>query len=234
MILEVNHVNGWYTKDKHIIEDVHFQVEAGKIYALLGTNGAGKTTLLHILTSIHSQYSGEIYVCGEKLTPDNIVRLKQQRYFIPDHPDLFDEMSPLAFMEFVHGLYGKTFDIQRFQQLCGAFAFETYVHQKISTLSLGNRQKTALINGLLLQCPLLIMDEPLVGLDVVAIETFYQELRAYVAQGNSALLSTHLFQVVDSVCDEAFILHQGKIKDHVVVNKQRSMKETFFRVIEHE
>lgn len=234
MLLKVNHLNGWYTKDMPIIDDVHLQVEEGKIYALLGSNGSGKTTLLHILTSIHGQYSGEIYYCGEKLTPSNAMRLKQQRYFIPDHPDLFDEMSPLAFMEFVHRLYDRRLDMHRLQDLSRKFMFEKFVHHKINTLSLGNRQKTALINALLLQCPLLIMDEPLVGLDIVSIETFYQELRAYVVQGNSVLLSTHLFQVVESVCDEVFILHQGKIKDCVTVSKERSIKEKFFQVIRNE
>ncbi|BFH14132.1 ABC transporter ATP-binding protein [Paenibacillus melissococcoides] len=234
MILEVNHLHGWYTKKKPVIEDVHLRIEEGSICALLGANGAGKTTLLHILASIHSQYSGEIRYCGEKLTPGNSLRLKRHRYFIPDHPELFDEMPSIAFMELVHRLYGKRLDTDRLAELCAAFSFDAFLHRKIGALSLGNRQKTALINALLLQCPLLIMDEPLVGLDAVAIETFYRELRAYAAQGNAVLLSTHLFPIVDRLCDQAFILHQGTIEECVTISERRSVKERFFRVIGHD
>ncbi|SHE12839.1 ABC transporter ATP-binding protein [Chlamydia abortus] len=234
MILETHRLTGWYTKNKPVINEVHLQFEGGKVYALLGANGADKTTLLHILTSIHGQYSGEIRYCGEKLTSGNEMRLKRYRCFIPDHPDLFDEMSPLGFIEFVHRLYGTTPDSARLAELCGTFSFDQFLHQKIGSLSLGNRQKTALINALLLRCPLLILDEPLVGLDAVAIESFYRELRTYVTQGNAVLLSTHLFPIVDRICDEAFILHGGTIQESVTVSRNHSVQETFFRVIGHE
>ncbi|WP_339321753.1 ABC transporter ATP-binding protein [Paenibacillus sp. FSL W8-0194] len=234
MILETRHVTGWYTKHAPVIRQVNLKIEPGKVYALLGANGAGKTTLLNVLASIHGQYSGEVRYCGEKLTGKNDKRVKRYRYFIPDHPALFDEMSPLAFMDFVHRLYGKTVDSPRLAALCETFGFETFLHRKIGALSLGNRQKTALINGLLLECPLLILDEPLVGLDAVAIERIYGELRAYAKRGNAVLLSTHLFPIVSRICDEALILHQGTIRETVAVNGEEQVKAAFFRVIGHE
>lgn len=234
MILETNDVTGWYAKNAPVIREVNLNIEAGTVYALLGANGAGKTTLLNILASIHGQYSGEIRYCGERLTGTREKRVKRYRYFIPDHPALFDEMSPFAFMDFVHRLYGKTLDSARLAALCETFGFDSFLHRKIGALSLGNRQKTALITGLLLQCPLLILDEPLVGLDAVAIERFYGELRDYAERGNAVLLSTHLFPIVGRICDKALILHQGTIRETVAVDGEESAKEAFFRVIGHE
>ena len=90
------------------------------------------------------------------------------------------------------------------------------------------RQKAAIICGFLLDVPLLILDEPLVGLDAIGIERFYEEIRKYAARGNSVIFSTHLLEVVEEICDKVIILDDGIIKKCVYSDGEKSLKDEFF------
>lgn len=229
-MFKIENLKAWYTNDRLILKNINFEIENGIICGLLGVNGAGKTTLLNSICGIHENYSGNILI-------DNVVIKKndrdgkKKRYFIPDHPVLFNELSGYSYIELVHKLYDKDLDEERLKYYCERFNFEKYINQTMGSLSLGNRQKAAIICGFLLDVPLLILDEPLVGLDAIGIERFYEEIRKYAARGNSVIFSTHLLEVVEEICDKVIILDDGIIKKCVYSDGEKSLKDEFFKVI---
>ncbi|SHH42113.1 ATP-binding cassette domain-containing protein [Tepidibacter thalassicus] len=232
-MIQIKNLKAWYKKNEFILKDININIDSGLIFGLLGVNGAGKTTFLNCLTGIHNKFEGEIYLNNDNFIK-NPIGFKRNRYFIPDYPILFEEMSGFNYIEFVHNLYKKYLNLEKLYYYCELFSFNNYINKKIQTLSLGNKQKIAIICGLLLDTPLLILDEPLVGLDIVSIDNFYKEMKNYVKRGNSIIFSSHLIEVINSVCDKVAILDEGRIKKIITINEDTNIKTVFFKVTKNE
>nr|WP_295972982.1 ABC transporter ATP-binding protein [uncultured Bacillus sp.] len=237
-VLDIQELSVWYEENNFILEDIHLSLEKGHVYGLLGVNGAGKTTLLNTLTGVNRSFKGRFEVAGIEIGPETSINQwhesKKKRYFAADYPLLFTEITARQYVEFVHKIYQKVFKEHEFLQLAKEFHFMQYVDRRITELSLGNRQKIVLITGLLLQAPLFILDEPLVGLDVEAIEVFYQRIKEYSRGGGTVLFSSHLLEVVQRFCDQAIILHNKRILSIVELNENIDLHKEFFEVIANE
>ncbi|MBC8062524.1 MAG: ABC transporter ATP-binding protein [Clostridiaceae bacterium] len=231
MCLEVINLRSRYIKEKYVLDGVTFTAQKGKVNAILGINGAGKTTLLNILAGIHENYDGEIFIDGKRIHEARSLEVKRKKFYIGDEAILFDEMSALQFIEYIHVIYKRKIDEVRLRELAEAFNFEKYLFEDCGKLSLGNRQKTLLITALLIQCEILILDEPLLGLDVMAIENFYKEIRNYAKEGRIVIFSTHIIEVVNNISDKVFLLDKGRIKESFDVGDQVNIKAKFFEVI---
>lgn len=231
-LLEIKNVSVWYQKEKNILDDVNFNVGQGVIVGLLGKNGQGKTTLLNTITGIHTDYSGEISICES--TGIRNIGVKRKRFFVPDHPILFDEMTGKCYIEFLHQIYQKPWDENSYNYYAQLFEYGKFAQQSIKTLSLGNMQKTTLIAAFMIRTPLLLLDEPLVGLDVMAIENFYSEINEYIKEGNSVIFSTHLIEIIEKICTEVAILHNKRIIKRIELNGSCNVREEFNKVIASE
>ncbi len=233
MCLKVKNLIFSYIKGKNVLAGADFEAEKGKVSAILGVNGAGKTTLLNILAGIYTSYGGEVFVDGELISKKNVMKIKRKFFFIGDEPILFEEMTALQFIKYIHAIYKKNLDYGRLTQLSQKFQFEKYLCIDCGKLSLGNRQKALIITALLLQCEILILDEPLVGLDVMAIEIFYDEIRSYAGDGRIVIFSTHIIEVVSNACDNVFVLDKGRIRDSFEVTDEIDIKSKFFEVLNY-
>lgn len=233
-MLEINNFNCWYSKEKVVLNNINLKLNRGEIVALLGKNGAGKTTLLNSIVGLHKNWDGVIKLEGKVLSKDMNIENKKDRYYIGDKVELLEELTSMEFMNFIHHIYNKKLDKDRLNYYAKIFDFESYINEKIQKLSLGNKQKVALITGFLINAPLFILDEPLVGLDVMAIETFYKEAKNYVRQGNTMLFSTHIIDVINNIGDGVYILDKSTIEGPFKINKDSNLREMFFKVIEND
>lgn len=231
IVLEATNINSWYNINENVLNNIDFSLEKGKIVALLGVNGSGKTTLINTIVGIHKNFRGSIKINNDNKI--NSTKVKRDRFFISDTPMIFIHMTAMEYIKFLHLIYKKKIDIKRLNELIELFEFSKYIDVNNDELSLGNKQKVLLIVAFMLNCPLLILDEPLVGLDVLAIENFYNEVKKYVSKGNTVLLSTHLIELVENVCDQAIIIDKSKIVDKFNC-EDINIKSHFFEVISNE
>lgn len=229
-ILEIQDLSIWYDKDKMIVDNLSLDVEGGQIIGLLGRNGQGKSTLLNTISALHKDYHGEIKINGQS----DIFSLdtKKNRFYIQDNPAMFEEISPEKYFKLLHSLYEKPFDTVRLEYYKKVFQFEDYYDKRISTLSLGNRKKTNIIGALLLQTPLLILDEPLNGLDIMAVDVLYQELKDYAQNGGAVIFSTHIIDVLPQVCTHVAILEEHNIKKYLKIENDTDLRKAFKEVIQ--
>lgn len=214
-----------------IIDHLDLNVESGRIIGLLGRNGQGKTTLLNTIAALHKPYSGSIRINNS--SDIESIDTKTMRYYIQDNPVLFEELSPRKYFMLLHQLYGKQFDSALMEYYSDKFSFNDYCYKRISTLSLGNRKKTHVIGALMLKTPLLILDEPLNGLDIVSVDVLYGELKEYAAKGNAVIFSTHIIDVLPQVCTDVAILEDRKIRYNSLMTPGINLRNIFNDVINY-
>lgn len=147
---------------------------------------------------------------------------------------MFEEISPEKYFLLLHNLYGKAFDPKKLEYYNQIFQFEEYCDQRISTLSLGNRKKTNIIGALMLQAPLLILDEPLNGLDIMSVDVLFKELKEYAKNGNAVIFSTHIIDVLPQVCTDVAILENHQIEKYIRVDESTDLRKAFHDVIQAE
>lgn len=231
MILAIKNLVAWYEKDKNILEGVELQIEAGSVVGVLGKNGQGKSTLLNTIMGIHENYKGSIIINGESAI--STTKVKRLRYYVQDIPILFDEMSPMSYFTMLHNVYRKVFQKELCEAYAEKFEFTRFLNTKIGNLSLGNRQKVVIIGGFLIKAPLLVLDEPLVGLDVTAIEQFYEELRLYADQEHAVIFTSHIIDALEHVCTKVIFLNDKRIVHETGLEKGIDLREEFNKVIGH-
>ena len=193
------------------VDHLGFDVRAGEILGFLGPNGAGKTTTLRMCAGLLAPDSGRVEVGGISLT-DEPLRARTRMGFVPDRPFLYDRLTAREFLEFVAALYalepGEA--DRRASQLLDRLDLAPVAEDLIETYSFGMRQKTAVAAALLHDPPLLMLDEPLLGLDPRAARTLKDLLRERSARGLGVLISTHQLEVVERLCDRVVLLHHGR------------------------
>jgi ABC-2 type transport system ATP-binding protein len=189
-----------------------FKVYPGEIYGLLGPNGAGKTTTIKAIIGLIEPTSGTVTVQG--FNPENnSIEVKSRIGYVAEKPILYDSLSPRDFLEFVASIRKidqKTVN-HIITQLGDAFDVAKYFDVPIATLSTGMKQKIALIASLIHQPPLLLLDEPLSGLDAKTSRIVKDLLWLHVKKGGAVLFSTHIMEVAEHICTRIGIIHQGRI-----------------------
>ena len=198
--------------DKLAVEGLDFVLNSGEIFGLLGPNGAGKTTTFKMIVGLLTPTSGLIRIGGTVLA-DDPVRAKQKVGFVPDTPLLYDKLTAREFIHFVGDLYGVSHETaeRRGMELLKLFDLEPNRDDLIDSFSHGMKQKTALAAALVHRPRLLILDEPTVGLDPKSARLIKNILRQLTDQGVTVLLSTHILEIAESMCDRIGIIGQGKL-----------------------
>lgn len=196
---------------KKILDGIQLDVKKGEILGFVGANGAGKTTTLHIITSILESDTGSVEING--LTKEDGLDYKKQFFFIPDTLDVFKNISGYDWILFLMKLYDRE-DVERLKEYINQFAMEEVIFNPMGTYSYGMMHKMALIAAFTINPPIIIMDEPINGLDPNAVVIFKETLKKYVAEGGTIFFSTHLLDVAEKICTTIAILKEGKIILH--------------------
>jgi ABC-2 type transport system ATP-binding protein len=194
------------------VDGVDLVVPRGKIFGFLGPNGAGKTTTIRMITGVLLPTSGRILIGGDDLAsePENA---KRRMGYIPDRPYLYEKLSGGEFLRFVAGLWGtdgQTTD-ERAQRLLALFNLSEWQDELVESYSHGMRQKLLISSALIHQPELIVVDEPMVGLDPRSARILKDLLRTYVGNGGTVFLSSHTLEVVEVLCDAIAIIHEGNI-----------------------
>lgn len=194
------------------VDSLDLRVEAGSIYALLGPNGAGKTTSLRMVVGLEMPDSGSISVCGI----DALARpleAKARVAWLPDEPLLYDKLMPLEYLAFVAGLWNVPASLAepRAAELLATLGLEAKAGARCESLSRGMRQKVALAGALIHDPDLLILDEPLTGLDAAAARVVKDMLRARAQAGKTVILTTHILEVAERLADGIGIIRAGRL-----------------------
>ncbi|MFX0105038.1 MAG: NosD domain-containing protein [Candidatus Hodarchaeota archaeon] len=198
--------------DVKAVNGISFDVRRGEIFGLLGPNGAGKTTTLKLLLGLLEPNEGEMEIFG--LNPeDDELQIKHRVGYVSEEPLIFESLTPKELFDFIASVRGldETVTTKLIKNYLDSLtAIECY-DELIASLSHGNKQKIQVIAAILHKPDLLILDEPLSGLDTKSVKVVKSILEFYIKQGGSVLFSTHIMEIAQDLCDRIGIIHRGKI-----------------------
>jgi sodium transport system ATP-binding protein len=194
----------------HAVRDLTLEVSRGEVYALLGPNGAGKTTALRCLTGLLQPSAGSVQIDGIDLAAQP-GEARRRFAYLSSSMGLYARLSArelVAFFGELHGLAGTALD-ERVETMVGLFGLEDFADRLCGKLSTGQRQRVALARALVHDPPVLILDEPTLGLDVLSGQTIHEFIRRERERGKAILLSTHQMEEVELLADRMGILSRG-------------------------
>lgn len=194
------------------VRDLDLTVPRGQIFGFLGPNGAGKTTTIRMIAGVLLPTSGRITVGGDDLAADP-VGAKSRIGYVPDRPYLYEKLTGGEFLRFVSGLWGcdGRESEERARRLMELFDLSDWQDELLESYSHGMRQKILISSALVHQPELIVVDEPMVGLDPKAARILKDLFRTYVDNGGTVFLSSHTLEVVEVLCDLLAIIHQGRV-----------------------
>ena len=194
------------------VDDISLTVSRGEIYGFLGPNGAGKTTTIRILAGLSLPTSGEVRIDGIDISSDGL-RAKAMTGYVPDRPYLYEKLTARELLQFVANLYRKEWrDCEaRAIDLLRYFDIAEWIDARIENLSHGMKQKLVIVSALVHDPALLVIDEPMVGLDALAQKQVKLLLRRLVGEQKTIFMTTHTMSVAEAVCDRIGILHRGRM-----------------------
>jgi ABC-2 type transport system ATP-binding protein len=194
------------------VDYVDLEVKKGEIFGLLGPNGSGKSTLLKIILGLVKPDSGSVNVLGIK-AEENPVAIKAQAGYVPEVPRLYEFLTGIEYLDFTTDLYGvsTTEKRERINEYIEALELEGREGDMISAYSLGMKQKTALISAFVHKPRLLLLDEPLSGLDPRSARIIKDLLRELASKGVTTIMSTHILEIAQAMCDRIAIMYEGRV-----------------------
>src|SRR5262245_11404150 len=226
--------------DRPAVDGLDLTVHAGEFYTLLGPNGAGKTTTLRMVVGLLAPDAGSIFVAGIDALKDPVAA-KQRMAWISDEPMLYDKLTPFEYLEFVAGLWGidAATAEARARELIGWLDLTPQAHQRCEGLSKGMRQKVALAGALVHDPQVIILDEPLTGLDAASAREVKAVLRERVRAGGTVIMTTHILEVAERMADRIGIIAGGRLIAHGTLEEQRaqagksavSLEDTFLTLV---
>jgi ABC-2 type transport system ATP-binding protein len=194
------------------VDSLSLSIPAGEFYALLGPNGAGKTTTLRMVCGLLKPDWGEIRVFGRDMI-DDAREAKRLIAYVPDEPPVYDKLSGWEYLEFVAGLWGiEAAEAEpEAKRLLELLALADAAGQRVETYSRGMKQKLALAGALIHKPRLLVLDEPLTGVDALAAHQIKEMLTRHALEGGSVILSTHILEVAERLADRIGVIAHGRL-----------------------
>ncbi len=211
-MLEIKNVSKTYRQaGVKAIDQVNLTIEDGDIYGFIGPNGAGKSTTIKCIMGIHPFEEGEILLNGVSILEDPI-RCKKEMAYIPDNPDVYENLSGIDYIHFICDIYGvgeeRNEKIKYYSEL---FGIEDRLADSIKNYSHGMKQKLVLIAAIIHEPKLLVLDEPFVGLDPKAAYDLKEIMKELCKKGTMIFFSSHVLEVVEKLCNKIAIIKDGKI-----------------------
>ncbi len=195
------------------VNAIDLDVPRGELFGFLGPNGAGKTTTLRMIAGILRPTGGTVEIGGVDIAADPIAA-KMKLGFIPDRPFIYEKLTGAEFLRFVAGLYDQEGpEVEhRARELLALFDLEEWQDELVESYSHGMRQKLIISSAFVHRAEVIVVDEPMVGLDPKAARILKDLFREYVNRGNTIMMSTHTLEVAEAMCDRIAIIQAGKIR----------------------
>jgi ABC-2 type transport system ATP-binding protein len=226
--------------ERPAVDGIDLTVRAGEFYALLGPNGAGKTTTLRMVVGLLRPDAGAISVLGIDALADPVAA-KQIMAWISDEPMIYDKFTPFEYLEFVAGLWGidAAAAEARAADLLGWLGLTDHAHERCEGFSKGMRQKVALAGALVHDPRLIVLDEPLTGLDAASARQVKAVLRERVEDGGTVIMTTHILEVAERMADRIGVIAGGRLIAHGTLDELRgqaskrttTLEDTFLTLI---
>ena len=194
------------------VDDISFSTGQGEIFGMLGSNGAGKTTTMKVFACLLKPTAGTALVNNLDVTK-NPLEVKRIIGYLPEMPALFEKLTGREFMAMMGTLRGIGNDVldNRVDEYTKILEFDDFLDLEIGTYSKGMRQRTAFAASVLHEPPILILDEPTSGLDPRYAKIVKNWIRDYAASGKTVMMSTHVTEIADDLCNRVAVIHKGKI-----------------------
>jgi ABC-2 type transport system ATP-binding protein len=197
------------------VREVSFEVKPGRIFSLIGPNGSGKTTIVKVVCGLLKPSAGAVFVCGSDVVKEP-ERAKAQIGYVPDEPSVWQGMTGEEFLHFVGALYGmeEAPRRRRIPELLAIFNLQGIQEGYFEDYSRGNKQKFAILAALLHTPRVLLIDEPIVGLDPQSAEVAKNIFQKFAAEGGTVLMVTHTLSVAREISSEIGVLQEGRLVAH--------------------
>lgn len=215
--------------------DLNLKVNKGEIFGFIGPNGAGKTTTINMITGIIKPTDGSVIIDGVDILRDPI-SCKSQIGYVPDNPDIYERLTGGEYLNFICDIFNVSTEKRnnKIGEFTEKFSISNVLNNQIKTYSHGMKQKLVLTGAFVHEPKLLILDEPMVGLDPVAAKILKDEMKSHAEKGNTVFFSTHILDVAEKLCTNVAIIKSGeialsgKLED---IRKNSSLEDIFIDII---
>ena len=229
------------------VRGIDLEIRGGELFGLLGPNGAGKTTTMRMIAGILAPTSGMIEIAGINVMKRPVLA-KANLGFIPDRPFVYDKLTGAEFLRFTAALFGQDGPAveDRLSELLDLFELTRWKHELTESYSHGMRQKLIIASALVHRPKVIVVDEPMIGLDPKSVRLLKQIFRSFVARGGTVLMSTHTLEIVEEMCDRVGIIRHGELAACGTIDELRrggdhgdaGLEEVFLRLtgghVEHD
>ena len=232
-MIEIDQVTRRYGA-KVAVEQLSLAIPAGELFAFLGPNGAGKTTTIKMLVGLLRPTTGQIRLSGHDLLSSPRDAHREMSY-VPDVPYLYDKLTGREFLQFIADMYGLAPRLasERIAEEIERFELSDFVDNLAESYSHGMKQRLAFAAAMLHEPRVLVIDEPMVGLDPRSVRLVKDLLRANAAAGQTIFMSTHLLSIAEEIADRVGIVDQGKLKFLGTIDQLRDRLSTREKSLEH-
>lgn len=237
-MLKINNLSKTYKGGKKAVDNLSLEIQSGDIYGFIGHNGAGKTTTIKCVSGILEFTEGNIEIGGKSVKTDPI-ECKRMIAYIPDNPDLYENMTGIQYLNFIANVFeiGADDREKAIKEYADLLELTQSLGDLISSYSHGMKQKLAIISALIHKPRLFIMDEPFVGLDPKAAHTLKEIMKDQCAKGSAIFFSTHVLEVAEKLCNKIAIIKDGKVVasgETGAVKGNNSLEQLFLELIDNE
>ena len=223
------------------VDGVSFSVPDGQICGYLGPNGAGKTTTVKMLTGMIPPTSGTARISGYDVL-ENPLEVKNRIGYVPESGALYQSLTPLEYLQFTGRLYHMDEKelVDRIHDLAAFFKLDEHLRETMQSFSKGMKQKVVILSAILHNPEVILLDEPLNGLDASSAMLLKKLLRHLAEQGRTIFYCSHILEVVENLCDRVIIINQGRtvadgsVRDLKAMTRQASLEDVFSRLTSEE
>ncbi len=239
--IEIDNLQKAYDS-KMVLKDMSLSVPVGNIFGLIGPNGAGKSTLIGILTGLLDFNDGTILVNGLEFKEENELEIKRQIASVLQPPLLFEHFTSNDFLHYICDIYevDQTERQEKISSMLEYLGLTEFEHAKINKLSSGSRKKLSFCAAILSDPEIMFLDEPFESIDVISIGRMKTILKHLQQKGKTIIITSHILEIVENLCDDIAILHEGKIiayldsESRKELQKDASLSEIFESFVEVE
>lgn len=226
-MIELKNLSKSYNKG-HVkaVDDLSLMVQPGEIFGFLGPNGAGKTTTIKMMVGLLVPDSGSVRINGYDMAKEPM-QLKRSISYVPDNHEVYDKLSGIEYLNFLGDVYGVPANVRkkRITRFLELFELKGAVGDLIQSYSHGMKQKIVLVGALLHEPDVLILDEPMVGLDPKSSHNLKEYMREHCNKGKTVFFSTHILEVAEKLCDRIGIIRKGKLIAHGTLHELQGQSQ---------